>query len=182
MLLRNAGERVIDRVDAQLGELAIGLDGRLGLDHVPPVGQAGIVDLQHESGRDHRAVFLAHGLGQREQEFLVGLVVFVEDEVVEPARRQHRDERLLDLGARARDRGLEGVDLAVDRFRSLRFDRAAGDDAFGHRRHRLLAGHEEQRPELVHVGIELAEFVALARRVPRGRRLARLAPGAPRCR
>jgi hypothetical protein len=48
------------------------------------------------------------------------------------------------------------------------------DDAFGHRRRRLLAGHEKQRPELVHVRIEVAEFVALARRVPCGRRLARL--------
>src|SRR5262245_55797254 len=49
LLFRNADERVIDCFDAQLGELAVLFHGRLGLDHVPPVGKARIVDLQHES-------------------------------------------------------------------------------------------------------------------------------------
>ena len=63
------------------------------------------------------AVFLAQRVGQREQEFVLGLVVFVEDEVVEPAGRQHRDERFLDRRTRALDRRLERVELAVDGFR-----------------------------------------------------------------
>src|SRR5262249_50104016 len=62
LLFRNADERVINCFDAQLGELAVLFDGRLGLDHVPPVGKARIVDLQHESCRNHRAVFFAHAL------------------------------------------------------------------------------------------------------------------------
>src|SRR5262245_13660463 len=49
LLFRNADERVIDCFGAQLGELAVLFHGRLGLDHVPPVGKARIVDLQHES-------------------------------------------------------------------------------------------------------------------------------------
>ena len=59
------------------------------LQHIPPVGEAGVVDLQDKPGRHHRAIFLMHRVGQGEQEFLLGRVVFVEDEMVEPARRQY---------------------------------------------------------------------------------------------
>jgi hypothetical protein len=37
-LLGNAGERVVDGIDTQPGELAIGRDRGFGLQHVPPVG------------------------------------------------------------------------------------------------------------------------------------------------
>ncbi len=141
-----AGERVVDGVDAPPGELAIGLDRGFWLQHVPPVGQARIVDLQDEAGRHHRAVLLAQRVGQREQEFVIGLVVFVENEVVEPAGRQDWDERLL-------------------RFGPLRSDRAAGDDPHRDRRHRLLARDQEQGSGPVAIGIEIGEFVALAGRV-----------------
>src|SRR5215472_16857468 len=92
--------------------------------------------------------------------------------MVEPAGRQHRNERLLDLGVRALDRGLEGVELSVDSFGPLRFDWAAGDDAHTNRWYRLLAGDQEQRAGVVHVGVEIGKFVALAGRMPSGRRLA----------
>ena len=118
-LLGNAGERVVDGIDAPPGELAIGRDRGFGLQHVPPVGQARVIDLQDETGRHHRPVFLAQCVGQGEQEFVLGLVVFVEDEVVEPAGRQNRDERLLDRRTRVPDRRLEGVELAVDGFGPL---------------------------------------------------------------
>ena len=49
--LGNASECVIDGSDAPPGELAIGLDRGFRLQHVPPVGQARIVDLQDETGR-----------------------------------------------------------------------------------------------------------------------------------
>src|SRR6266850_2349940 len=75
-------------------------------------------------------------VGQGEQEFLLGLVVFVEDKVVEPAGRQDRDERLLDRRTRVLDRRLEGVELAVDGLGPLRFERTAGDDPHRDRRHR----------------------------------------------
>src|SRR5215470_14047550 len=87
LLFRNADERVIDCFGAQLGELAVLFHGRLGLDHVPPVGKARIVDLQHETRRNHRAVFFAHGLSQGEQKLFIGVVVFIENKMVEPARR-----------------------------------------------------------------------------------------------
>jgi hypothetical protein len=135
-------------------------------------GKPGVVDLQYEPCRHHRPIFLAQGVGQCEQELFLGLVVFIEDEVVEPARCEHRDERLLDGGARALNRGLEGVELAIDGFGPLRFDRAAGDDAHCNRWHRLLAGDQEQRSGVVHVGVEIWKFVTFSGRMPRGRRLA----------
>jgi hypothetical protein len=75
-------------------------------------------------------------VGQGEQEFLLGLVVFAEDKVVEPAGHQDRDERLLDRRTRVLDRRLEGVKLAVDGLGPLRFERTAGDDPHRDRRHR----------------------------------------------
>src|SRR5262245_66001741 len=102
--------------------------------------------------------------------------------MVEPARRDHAEERLLHLGGSAPDGGLEGLELAVDRLRALRLDRAARDHALALGRHRLLARHEEQRAHAVHVSVEILELVALARAVARGRQLAgleraRLDPG-----
>ena len=172
LLLGNADKRVVDGIDAQPGKFTIGLDRRFRLQHVPPVGQAGVVDLQYEPCRHHRPIFLAQGVGQSEQELFLGLVVFIEDEVVEPARCEHRDERLLDGGARALNRGLERVELAIDGFGPLRFDRAAGDDAHCNRWHRFLAGDQEQRSGVVHVGVEIWKFVTFSGRMPRGRRLA----------
>src|SRR6516162_1344101 len=61
--------------------------------------------------------------------------------------------------ARALNRGLEGVELAVDGFGPLRFDRAAGDDAHGNRWNWFLAGDQEQRACVIHVGVEIGKFV-----------------------
>ena len=83
------------------------------------------------------------------------------------------DEGLLDGGARALDRDLEGIELAVDGFGPLRFDRAAGDDAHGDGWHRLLTGDQEQRSSVVHVGVEIGKFVAFSGRMPSGGWLAR---------
>jgi hypothetical protein len=77
-------------------------------------GSPGVVDLQYKPGVDHRPVFLVQGIRQGEQKFFLGPVVFVEDEVVEPAGREHGHKRFLDIGARTSDRRLEGVELAVD--------------------------------------------------------------------
>ena len=85
------------------------------LEHVPPVHQAGIVDLQDEAGVDDREVFLAQRLGEREDELLVGLVVLVVDEVIEPAGREHAEERLVDRPRRrCAIAALNAVDLLRD--------------------------------------------------------------------
>ena len=94
--------------------------------------------------------------------------------MVEPARSDHAEEGFLDLRAGPGDRSLEGVELAVDGRGSFRFERAARDHALAVGRHRLLAGHEEQRPQAVHVLVEFSELVALAGAMPRGRKLTRL--------
>ena len=46
----DAGERVVDGVNAQLRKLAVRLDRRLRFQHIPPVRQARVVDLQHKPG------------------------------------------------------------------------------------------------------------------------------------
>src|SRR6516164_11068847 len=93
--------------------------------------------------------------------------------MVEPSGREHRDERLLDGSARALNRGLEGVELAIDGFAPHRFDWTAGDDAHGDGWHWLLAGDQKQRSSAVHVGVEIGKFVAFSGRMPGGGRLAR---------
>jgi hypothetical protein len=49
----------------------------LGIDHVPVVWEARIVDLQNEPGIDDRPVFLAHRFGRRGDEILLAAVVQV---------------------------------------------------------------------------------------------------------
>src|SRR5262249_31250960 len=112
---------------------------------------------------------LAQGVCQRDQKFLLGLVVFIEDKMVEPAGRKHRNERLLDGDIRTLNRGLEGVELSVDGFGPLRFDWAACDDACGPRWHRLLTRDQEQRSSVVHISVEIGKFVAFSGRMPSGR-------------
>ena len=62
-----------------------------GFSMSPPVDHAG-VEGQDEAGLDDGEIFLAQRIGEREDELLVGLVVFfVLDEVIEPAGRDHAD-------------------------------------------------------------------------------------------
>ena len=63
-------ERLIQRLDAQHGVALVLLDARLRIEHVPGVGKARIVELQHESGVDDGAIFDRHRLGDRVEEFL----------------------------------------------------------------------------------------------------------------
>ena len=74
-VLRQAAQRVVQRLDRGIGELAVLLDGRLGIDLVEVLGDRRIVDLQHEAGIDDRLVLLAHRVGAGEDELLVALVV-----------------------------------------------------------------------------------------------------------
>ena len=82
--------------------------------------------------------------------------------MIEPARRQNRQERFLDLRAGARDRRLEDADLALDRRRAFGFERAAHHGALGRAHIGALAGDEEHRLLRVHRGIEFGKVVALA--------------------
>ena len=64
-LRRDAFERVIERVDAQLGPVAV-----LGMGHrrhhfLVHVRQEGVVDLHVEAGLDDRPVFLVQAVGER---------------------------------------------------------------------------------------------------------------------
>src|SRR5579862_9576380 len=81
--------------------------------------------------------------------------------MIEPARCEHADESFLGA-AGGRERRLEDIDLAADRFRGAALDRT-GHDRFGRRRKpRLLAGDAEHGADTVHVGVEFWERIAFA--------------------
>src|SRR6516165_4958358 len=84
--------------------------------------------------------------------------------MVEPPRRECGDKSLIQSDARARDRRLEAVKLALRRGGASRLDRPVDDDALAHRRARPLARYAGDGADAVHVGIEGTEDVALARR------------------
>src|SRR5204863_6618305 len=94
-------------------------------------------------------------------------VIFIVDEVIEPARRDYAEERLVHGPAGPRDRRLERRDFLGERRGPLRLDRALGDGALSLRRRRPLAGHVEDRAGLVGVLVELRELIALAGVGPR---------------
>ncbi len=80
----DVAEGVVEGVDAQLGVLAVGGDVHLGVD-LPGICEIGVVDLEDEAGVDDGLVFLAHGVGDGENVFLVRLVVLVDQPVLDRA-------------------------------------------------------------------------------------------------
>ena len=94
-LLGNVRERMVERLDARCGELAVlrGIGRRIL--HIVASHELWIVDLQQESGVDNRLVFSLHRVGNREQESLFGGVVLVNPPGNNGAGRHGRDECLL---------------------------------------------------------------------------------------
>src|SRR6201998_2546261 len=129
----------------------------LRLQHIPRGCDAGIVNLQEEARLDDRPVLVAHGVGERVDEFLVGTVVLVVDEVVEPSGCQRGDKSLVKGDARAHDRRLEAVELALRRCGASRLEGPVDDDALARRRARPLAWYAGDGADAVHVGIEGTE-------------------------
>ena len=70
------------------------------VEHVPGVGQAGIVELQHEAGVDDRAILDAQRLGDAFEERLrIGVMpVLAAAEHLQAADRDRGDEGLLYAG------------------------------------------------------------------------------------
>ena len=91
LLSRYVAQRVVQCIDPQRGVFAILRDRDLG-QASPAVRQVGIVDLQQETRIDNRVVFLAHRLGDREQERLVAVVIFVPHPMLDRARRVRRQK------------------------------------------------------------------------------------------
>ena len=133
--------------------------------------QVRVVDLHEESGVDDRLVLLAHGVGDREEVLLRGLVVGVLLPVLDARGRDGRDEGL--LGAGARERGLEVLDVGLHVLPALVGDGPGADHVQGpHGR----ARHRPRAPR-----VELREGPHLSRSAPRatGRLRVRLEPGQP---
>ena len=96
-VLRQAPDRVVERLDPDHRELPVVLHRRLGIDHVPVLGDRRIVELQDKPRLDDRLVFLAHRIGAGVQQFLLGLVVGIAD-ARGAARGDRAHEALLDAG------------------------------------------------------------------------------------
>src|SRR5690606_31529177 len=111
LLLRDALERMVDSVDADLGEVAVVLDRRLGNDLVPVLGDGRIVDLDDEPGVGDRLVLLAQRIGTRVYELFLGLVILVAD-TGGGSRRNGGDEALVE--AVLLHRGLHVLHVGLD--------------------------------------------------------------------
>ena len=125
----------------------------------------GIVDLQDEAGGDDRLVFLAQGIGEREQIFLLGAVVAVALPVRRAGRRDRRHEDLGRLGAG--ERRLEIGDVGGELPVAAVGDRRGADHVplarrrvASRRRTRETSGPRAARPRAGarnRIGLEAAE-------------------------
>ena len=135
-LRRDALQRAVERLDAQLRPLAV-LGHRRGRDHrVVHRRQEGVVDLQAQAGVDDRAVLLVERVGEGEDELLVAAVVLVDADRHRARRRDDRQEALgdaggvhprLEVGDVARDRLLARVADGPDADGLAAVAHAAGD-------------------------------------------------------
>ena len=74
-VLRQAADRVVERLDPDHRELLVLFDRRLRIDHVPVLGDCRIIELEDEAGVEDRLVLLAHRIGAGVEELLLGLVI-----------------------------------------------------------------------------------------------------------
>jgi hypothetical protein len=123
-LLGQAAQRVVERVDAELGPAAVVVVGLPARQHrVPLVHEDGVVDLEQEPGVDDRLVLLVQRVGEAVDERLLGLVVLV-GQPVRAGRGHHRKEPLdVRMGL---ERRLEVGDVAIERS-AVVGDRAGAD-------------------------------------------------------
>ena len=164
--MRSAGkppQRVIKRFHAHLLEFLELLERRLGIDHVPVVGKAWIVDLQDDAGIDDGLVFVAHGVGRGEQKLFFGLVIEV-DAAGEAARADRTHEAL--FGAGRGQRLFQIVDIGLECRMAGIFDRP-GTSRPPHRPPRRAPHKTAAR---FRVEIKFAEFLPVAAIGERGQR------------
>ncbi len=146
-LFRDAAQRVVERIDAQLRPAPI-----LGVGHrrhhaLVHIGQEGVVDLDVKPGVDDRFVFLMQRVGERGQKIFFILVMLVLGAGQRAGRRDDRQEclqrRMLCLCL-----GDAGLEVGISRKTCCVgiFDRAVDDDAvaqaFRQSRGRVVFGVE----------------------------------------
>ena len=124
-VLRQAAQRVIEGLDPDHREFLVRFDTRLGVHHVPIVGDRRIVELQDEAGIENSLVFFAQCLGPGVEELLIGLVVGVgypigaargdggHELLFDPGRGEGR----LEIGDVGGDRLLSGIAERADAYR-----------------------------------------------------------------
>src|SRR5262245_32710128 len=88
----NVLQRVVQCLDAHGSELTIFLDARSRDDHVVSIWKSWIVDLENEAGVYDCLVFVFDSIRQSKNVFLFGGIVFVVEEVLQPAGGKHAHE------------------------------------------------------------------------------------------
>ena len=108
--LREAGERVIQRLDADRREPAIFLGRRRRIRRVPLGHHPRVVDLEDEAGVDDHPVLGLHRVRDREEEVFLRLVVVVGALQLDRARRDGGNERFLEAVRAERRLAMLGAD------------------------------------------------------------------------
>ena len=112
-LLRDALERMVERLDPQLRPAPVVLDRAAEReDRVVLVQQHRVVDLEQEAGVDDAPVLLVQRVGDGEDELLLARVVLVA-QPVDAGRSDDGEEGVGDVDAR--ERALEAGDVALER-------------------------------------------------------------------
>src|SRR5437660_12210615 len=78
-LWRQTADRMVERVDPGSHQFPVIFNGWLRVDLVPALGEAGVIQLQDDSGINDGLVLLAHRIGAGVEKFLVALVVAIAD-------------------------------------------------------------------------------------------------------
>src|SRR6185437_1260029 len=109
---RNIAQRMVERLDMQLGDLAkLGRAGAGELD-VAAHREVRAIDLQQEARAMDSVVLDLHRVGERGDIRLVGRVVRVAEELRDHARRRRAQKSLARTDAG--ERGLEIVEVALE--------------------------------------------------------------------
>ena len=125
-LLRDARERVVERLDAQRRPAPVVVDRAADCeDRVVLVQEHRVVDLEQEAGVDDRPVLLVQRIRDREDELLFGRVVLV----AQPVDARGRDDWQESVGdVDGCERALEAREVARER-RAVVGDRAGAEPA-----------------------------------------------------
>src|SRR5262249_34707352 len=114
LLFSDVPEGPVGGFNTQIGVLAelFYCDGRV--EHTKLVSQARVITLQDNPRFDNGLVLTLEHRRHGIDVFLFRWIIFVEEEVAEPAWPQDREEKILDLRAGLRNARLDHLDLMLD--------------------------------------------------------------------
>src|SRR6478735_6638417 len=155
-VLRQAAERMIERLDPYLAVFAKGGETHVDADAIPQRRQPGVIDLQDETGGDDCLIFAAHRFGEGKDEFFLAWVILIATVGLQACRRRGGDE-----GFRVPpDHAAENIDLASEARLTAIADRP-GCNPMRARLFDLPGGFVEQGSALGCGAVEVRENLAV---------------------